>query len=265
MTIAEGRDASFHWLLRAKDLLGNADITVTAESGGKTSSLASHLEHPSARALSDHADHRLFQGRREAACRSRASFIPQYRKVTALASPLPQGLTRGLGEYLEHYAYGCTEQLVSKAFPTLVSAETMQQGLAARRGGEEYRGDPRRRRHAPERRGRVRALDGAAGPALRPALGAHHALHDRGEGAGLRRAGGHDDARARPSAAGRERHADRFPRGAQPGLRNLSPGAERHGGDQCAGAQSPLVRGEREGQVERRHRRGLRGGDLCVA
>ena len=54
---------------------------------------------------------------------------PEDRKVTALASPLPQGLTRGLGEYLEHYAYGCTEQLVSKAFPTLVSGETMQQGL----------------------------------------------------------------------------------------------------------------------------------------
>jgi len=54
---------------------------------------------------------------------------PEYRKVSALASPLPQGLTRGLGEYLEHYAYGCTEQLVSKAFPTLVSGETMQQGL----------------------------------------------------------------------------------------------------------------------------------------
>ena len=54
---------------------------------------------------------------------------PEYRKVTALASPLPQGLTRGLGEYLEHYDYGCTEQLVSKAFPTLVSGETMQQGL----------------------------------------------------------------------------------------------------------------------------------------
>jgi len=54
---------------------------------------------------------------------------PEYRKVSALASPLPQGLTKGLGEYLDHYAYGCTEQLVSKAFPTLVSGETMEQGL----------------------------------------------------------------------------------------------------------------------------------------
>src|SRR6202012_3378613 len=54
---------------------------------------------------------------------------PEFRKVSALASPLPQGLTRGLGEYLDHYAYGCTEQLVSKAFPTMISAETMQQGL----------------------------------------------------------------------------------------------------------------------------------------
>ncbi len=42
-TISEGRDASFHWLLRAKDRLGNADITVTAARGDERTRLASHL------------------------------------------------------------------------------------------------------------------------------------------------------------------------------------------------------------------------------
>jgi len=54
---------------------------------------------------------------------------PQDRKATALVSPVPQGLSRGLDAYLEHYEYGCTEQLVSKAFPSLVGNETMAQGL----------------------------------------------------------------------------------------------------------------------------------------
>jgi uncharacterized protein YfaS (alpha-2-macroglobulin family) len=127
-TIPEGRDASFHWLLRAKDVLGNADITVTAESGGKESSLASHLSvRPPVPYLTTLTTGYFRDGEKRVPIAR--TLYPEYRKVSALASPLPQGLTRGLGEYLEDYAYGCTEQLVSKAFPTLVSGETMQQGL----------------------------------------------------------------------------------------------------------------------------------------
>ena len=126
--IPEGRDASFHWLLRAKDLLGNADITVTAENGGKKSSLVSHLSvRPPVPYLTTLTSGYFKEDQKRVPIMRK--LYPEYRKVTALASPLPQGLTRGLGEYLEHYAYGCTEQLVSKAFPTLVSGETMQQGL----------------------------------------------------------------------------------------------------------------------------------------
>jgi uncharacterized protein YfaS (alpha-2-macroglobulin family) len=127
-TIPEGKDASFHWLLKAKDLLGNADITVTAEGGGKTSSLVSHLSiRPPVPYLTTLTTG-YFKGDEKQVDLTRQLY-PQFRKVTALVSPLPQGLMRGLGDYLENYAYGCTEQLVSKAFPTLVSGETMQQGL----------------------------------------------------------------------------------------------------------------------------------------
>lgn len=126
--IPEGRDACFHWLLRAKDLLGNADIMVTAESGGKKSSLVSHLSvRPPVPYLTTLTSGYFKDAEKRVPITRK--LYPEYRKVTALASPLPQGLTRGLGEYLEHYEYGCTEQLVSKAFPTLVSGETMEQGL----------------------------------------------------------------------------------------------------------------------------------------
>jgi uncharacterized repeat protein (TIGR01451 family) len=127
-TISEGKDASFHWLLKANDKLGNADITVTAEGGGKQASLASHLSiRPPAPYLTTLTTG-YFKGDAKQIDLTRKLY-PQDRKVTALVSPLPQGLMRGLGDYLENYAYGCTEQLVSKAFPTLVSGETMQQGL----------------------------------------------------------------------------------------------------------------------------------------
>jgi alpha-2-macroglobulin len=127
-TIAEGRDASFHWKLRAKDLLGNADITVTASSGDKKSILASHLSvRPPVPYLTTLTSG-YFKGDTKQVTLTRHLY-PQYRKASALASPIPQGLSRGLGEYLEHYEYGCTEQLVSKAFPSLVTSEIMQQGL----------------------------------------------------------------------------------------------------------------------------------------
>ncbi len=127
-TIAEGRDASFHWLLHAKDLLGNADIIVTAKMGGRQTALASHLSiRPPVPYLTTLTTG-YFKGGEKQVPVTRTLY-PQFRKATALASPIPQGLSRGLGEYLEHYEYGCTEQLVSKAFPSLVTSEIMQQGL----------------------------------------------------------------------------------------------------------------------------------------
>ena len=127
-TIAEGRDATVHWVLRAKDNLGNGDITVTAQSGSNHASLVSHLSVRPPMPYLTTLTSGYFKEDQKRVPLTRQLY-PEYRKVTALASPVPQGLTRGLGEYLEHYEHGCTEQLVSKAFPSLVTDETMQQGL----------------------------------------------------------------------------------------------------------------------------------------
>jgi uncharacterized protein YfaS (alpha-2-macroglobulin family) len=128
VTIPEGRDATVHWLLRAKDMLGNADIAITAETGSNHASLVSHLSiRPPVSYLTTLTSGFFKDDEKKVPLDRR--LYPEYRKVTALASPVPQGLTRGLGDYLEHYEFGCTEQLVSKAFPSLVTDETMQQGL----------------------------------------------------------------------------------------------------------------------------------------
>ena len=129
VAIAEGRDASLHWLIRARDLLGNADITVVAHHGGATSGLVSHLSiRPPAPFLTTLAAG-YFEDEQKRLDLSRKLY-PQYAANSVTASVLPQSFSRGLGEYLEHYEYGCTEQLVSKAFPSLVSNDTMAQGLA---------------------------------------------------------------------------------------------------------------------------------------
>ena len=127
VVIAEGRDASVHWLIRARDLLGNADLTVTARWQKQTSSLASHLSVRPPVAYLTTVESGYFTGAEKNVTLTRRLY-PQFRQSEAMASLAPQGLSRGLGLYLEHYEYGCTEQLVSKAFPSLVSSATMQQG-----------------------------------------------------------------------------------------------------------------------------------------
>jgi uncharacterized repeat protein (TIGR01451 family) len=128
VTISEGKDASVHWILRAKDLLGNADITVTAHHGGATSALVSHLSVRPPVAFLTTLNAGYFTDSQKRIDLTRKLY-PQFHANSVTASILPQGFSRGLGEYLEHYEYGCTEQLISKAFPSLVSSETMQMGL----------------------------------------------------------------------------------------------------------------------------------------
>jgi alpha-2-macroglobulin len=48
--------------------------------------------------------------------------FPQFRRVDAAVSPLPLVWGQALTEYLDSYAYTCTEQLVSKGFAGLVIA-----------------------------------------------------------------------------------------------------------------------------------------------
>jgi uncharacterized repeat protein (TIGR01451 family) len=126
--ISEGKDASVHWILRAKDLLGNADITVTAHHDGATSSLVSHLSIRPPVAFLTTLNAGYFTDSQKRLDLTRKLY-PQFHANSVTVSILPQGFSRGLGDYLEHYEYGCTEQLISKAFPSLVSNATMQQGL----------------------------------------------------------------------------------------------------------------------------------------
>lgn len=49
---------------------------------------------------------------------------PEFRKVEAMISTSPLILVSGLQRYLEHFPYGCTEQLTSEAFPLLAMTQS---------------------------------------------------------------------------------------------------------------------------------------------
>lgn len=116
--ISEGHESTVHFKLRAKSLLGSAQMTLTANNGDKLSKMASTLSVRPANAF----ETSITSGSSNAVAKSlplTRDLFPEYRQVDAAISSSPLILVFGLQRYLENFPYGCTEQLVSKAFPLL--------------------------------------------------------------------------------------------------------------------------------------------------
>lgn len=118
LVIPEGQERSVHYKMRAKSLLGSADLKITASLGEKSSTISSTASVRPATpyytsissGYSTNATLTLSPDRR---------LYSDYRVSDAAVSPTPLILVSGLRHYLNEYPYGCTEQLVSKAFPLL--------------------------------------------------------------------------------------------------------------------------------------------------
>ena len=94
--ISEGKDASVHWTLRAKDLLGNADITVTAHHGAATSSLVSHLSIRPPVAFLTTLNSGYFTDSQKRIDLTRKLY-PQFHANAVTASIVPQGFSARAG------------------------------------------------------------------------------------------------------------------------------------------------------------------------
>ena len=132
LTIGEGRESSATFKLRATQKLGSAQLTFSAADGGAHAKLATDLSvRPAAPYLVKAKQGVLKSGQAELA-HARKMF-PEERKLTAAASHLPLGLAGGMVAYLQSYPYGCTEQVVSQAFPALVLQDRPEFGYSAER------------------------------------------------------------------------------------------------------------------------------------
>ena len=117
-TIAEGEEKTLFFKVRVKDQLGAGSLAFTASAGSRTSS---EEETVSIRPATPYRT-QLVTGK------ARGSTIevpldrkmhPEFRKISVSASYLPTGMSFGLKKYLDSYPYGCTEQIVSRAFAVL--------------------------------------------------------------------------------------------------------------------------------------------------
>jgi alpha-2-macroglobulin len=117
-TIAPQQEKTVFFRVRVKNTLGSGSLRFTAAGGGLSSALT---ESVSIRPATPYRT-QLDSGR----TRTRDTEVPlgrqmhaDFRRLSVNASYLPSGLSWGLKAYLDSYPYGCTEQIVSRAFAVL--------------------------------------------------------------------------------------------------------------------------------------------------
>jgi alpha-2-macroglobulin len=131
--ISPGTDSTVRFRVHAKPILGDATLIFDASAAGRH---ASYTLDMSIRPASPYVTTITSGYVKKSLLRSvkadlplRRQMYPQMRSIEVSASSFPLGLANGLIHYLETYPYGCTEQLVSQAFPAVVLGRRPELGL----------------------------------------------------------------------------------------------------------------------------------------
>jgi alpha-2-macroglobulin len=142
LSIPRGSDATVSFRVRARSEPGVAHLMVKASGGDKQASYALEMSiRPAAPFVttvqSGYVQKGLIHGAKADLALERKMF-PERRKIEASASSVPLGLATGLVRYLQEYPYGCTEQLVSQAFPGVVLGARPEFGLDKERVAKSF-------------------------------------------------------------------------------------------------------------------------------
>jgi uncharacterized protein YfaS (alpha-2-macroglobulin family) len=118
LSIPEGRDHSLSIPVKAAGPLGDAEIRFTASSGADRSSLAASMS------IRPAVPYRVSLqtgsvNNRSVELKVERRLYEEFHTRELSLSYLPVGMAKGLSFYLNNYPYGCTEQILSAAFPFL--------------------------------------------------------------------------------------------------------------------------------------------------
>lgn len=135
MKIPEGREGLAKFKLKALKALGGAELRFSASWGKKRSHITEGISVrppiPYRTTVSGgHLQRDIVR------VQTSRRMYPSYRRLEATASTVPLALARGLLAYLVRFPHGCTEQLVSRAFPALILSKRPEFGYSPRKVGE---------------------------------------------------------------------------------------------------------------------------------
>jgi alpha-2-macroglobulin len=135
VTVAPGTDSTVRFQVRANDSPGVGTMVIAASGSGKRATYTLDMSIRPASPFvttitSGYVKKSLLQSVKADVAVTRKLY-PEYRDVQVSASALPLGLADGLLQYLDKYPYGCTEQVVSQAFPAVVLGTRPELGVNA--------------------------------------------------------------------------------------------------------------------------------------
>ena len=138
VAIAVNTESTVRFRVRAKPVLGNAELRFSASAGTQRVEVRSTMRIRPVTPFVTFIQSGWF--RRDAhELKVGRSLFPEFAKREAVASTTPLGLNCGLEAYLDQYPHGCSEQITSKAFPWLVADDREKVktavGLLAQRQG----------------------------------------------------------------------------------------------------------------------------------
>jgi alpha-2-macroglobulin len=138
--ISPGTDTTVRFRVLAKPILGDATLTFSASAAGKH---ASYTLDMSVRPASPYVTTVTSGYVKKSLLRSvkadlplHRQMYPQMRSIEVSASSFPLGFANGLLHYLATYPYGCTEQLVSQAFPAVVLGSRPELGMSSEKSAK---------------------------------------------------------------------------------------------------------------------------------
>lgn len=119
LVISEDRDTTINFQVNVNKMLGAASLTFKASSKKEKTKLASYLSvRPAIPYRTTLKTGTVRDEKKEVETPRR--MYEDYRILKTSVSFLPQGLSKGLVQYLDKYPYGCTEQILSQGFPYLL-------------------------------------------------------------------------------------------------------------------------------------------------
>ena len=118
LKISEDNDTTIRFNVSVNEKLGAAVLTFKASSKSETTKLASYLSIRPAIPYRTTIHTGTLRNEKVEVETSRKMY-EDYRILNTSVSFLPQGLSKGLVQYLDKFPYGCTEQIVSQGFPYL--------------------------------------------------------------------------------------------------------------------------------------------------